>query len=363
MFGRFRFRQQVMVALVFATAVFFLFGCKTSNTGARSHGVGVDVHAAPDHVIYHGVFPGGSTGEEDDITPAGLQSYELAAGKKAALVYFSNNWYTDRRFPIKTATWIRQAGAVPFIRLMLVDSWKKPRTNHGFSLEKIASGELDRDFQAWARAARDFGSPLLVEYGTEVNGRWFPWNASHNGESKGPDLFKKAYRRIIDVMRDEGAHNIKWVFHVDVDDNPDKPWNKFETYYPGDSYIDWLGISVYGASTPMSDEWPEFTELFGPVYPRLAKLAGDKPIAILEFGATSGHPKVDQAKWAEEALVNITSGRWPKIKAFSWWNEAWANDGDPAHNTNMRVQDNPALSNVFRKLVGDNPDVSGRAPF
>jgi hypothetical protein len=313
--------------------------------------------------IYHGIFPGGKTGEEDDITLADVTAYERAAGKKVAWVYVSNNWYTDRRFPTATATWIRQHGAVPFIRLMLLDSWRKPRTNKDYSLDSIAAGKFDKDLKAWARAARDFKTPLLVEYGTEANGHWFPWNGQHNGKSRGPEKFKKAYRHIIDVMKKEGANNIRWVFHVDVDDNPHETWNRFENYFPGHNYIDWFGFSAYGAATPMADEWPSFRELVDPVYPRLADLAKGKPIVVLEFGVTSGHPKMDQAKWAEAALKDIVSGRWPGLLGFSWWNEAWENDNNPAHNTNMRVQDNPKLSAVFKRLVRSNPRIKDRLSF
>ena len=45
----------------------------------------------------------------------------------------------------------------------------------------------------------------------------------------------------------------------------------------------------------------------------------------------------------------------------SWWNEAWENDDDPAHNTNMRVQDNPPLADVFQRLVGTQDKVLGSA--
>jgi hypothetical protein len=46
--------------------------------------------------LYHAVYPGGSSGEEDDITPAGGGAYEAAAGKSAAWIYFSNNWGKNR---------------------------------------------------------------------------------------------------------------------------------------------------------------------------------------------------------------------------------------------------------------------------
>ena len=69
--------------------------------------------------IYHGVYPGGTTGEEDDITPADVGTYEAEVGKRVAWVYFSHNWYSSRQFPVATATWIRDRGAVPYIRLVV----------------------------------------------------------------------------------------------------------------------------------------------------------------------------------------------------------------------------------------------------
>jgi len=95
------------------------------------------------------------------------------------------------------------------------------------------------------------------------------------------------------------------------------------------------------------------------VYPRLTALAPDKPIILIEFGVTANNPLGDQAAWAEEALTDLTGPRWPRVIGFSWWNETWQNDDDPAHDTNMRVQDNPQLTRVFKQLVGDNAMVLG----
>ena len=50
-----------------------------------------------------------------------------------------------------------------------------------FTLETIASGAWDADLRAWGEAARAFGTALIVEWGTEMNGRWFSWNGVWNG--------------------------------------------------------------------------------------------------------------------------------------------------------------------------------------
>ena len=327
----------------------------------------------PSGSLYHGVYPGGVTGEEDDLTLADLTAYETASGKTAAWVYFSDNWYHGRAFPASTATWIRDHGSVPYIRLMLRSSADQNKSEPVYTLSKIINGAFDNDLRAWCDGARDFGARLIVEYGTEVNGEWFSWNGKWNGGGasigygdpafpNGPERFRDAYRRIIQVCRDEGALNITWVFHVNDGDWPNVSWNRFENYYPGDEYIDWLAVSSYGAQTPLDDDWPVFRESMDSVYPRLAALTPDKPIIVAEFGVTANNPLGSQSLWARDALTDLLAFRWPRVMGFSWWNEWWQNDNNPAHDTDMRLQTNPSLAQVFFDLISGNPGVLGHIP-
>ena len=300
---------------------------------------------------YHGVYPGGRSGEEDDIRLSDVTSYESAAGAPVAWVFFSNNWYRSRSFPLAKATWIHDHGAVPYIRLMLRPSSNELSKSHGpdrsFPLRAIIAGRFDADFRRWADAARAYGGPLLVEYGTEMNGFWFSWNATHNGHADGAEEFRRAYRHIVTLMRNRGATNISWVFHVNNDDQPARPWNRMERYYPGDRYIDWLAVSVYGSLLP-TEHWNEsFRAGLTGAYRRLAALAPSKPIAVAEFGVTKGNPRVDPTVWASRAFATLASGDFPRIRGFSWWNERWSNDSVPAHDSDLRIQDMPGMSAVF----------------
>jgi hypothetical protein len=332
-----------------------------------------DLPLPPPGSRYLGVYPGGVTGEEDDLTAKDLAAFEASVGKTAAWVYFSNNWYRSRAFPVATASWIRAGGSVPFVRLMLRSDPEQDHAEPAFNVTAILAGTFDRDLRTWCTAARDFGTPVLAEYGTEVNGSWFSWNGTWSGGgttdgygdpavADGPERFRDAYRRIIGICRDAGAANVHWVFHVNGGDDPAEPWNRFENYNPGPEWIDWIGVSIYGALTPLDEEAPVFRDDMDAIYPRLVALAEDgaKPIALLEFGVAKGNPRVDQAAWARAALRDIVGGRWPAFIGFSWWNERWQNDDTPAHDTTMRVQDNPKLAAVFRELVGASPTVLGR---
>jgi hypothetical protein len=327
---------------------------------AEAKGRSESLRLPPAEKMYHGVYPGGVDGEEEDITLNDVLQYEAASGQHVAWVYFSNNWYKGRAFPLSTAQWIRAHGAVPYIRLMMRSEDHKPgKPERVFSLQAIIQGKFDDDLRAWARAARDFQSPILVEYGTEMNGDWFGWNGRYHGGARqdrfgdprkpdGPERFVAAWRHIVGLMREEGASNLVWVWHPDSGDNPDFSWNRLENYYPGDDVVDWVGVSCYGYHTPM-DRWePEsFRLLMDRFYERLQKLAPGKPLIVAEFGQTAGNPRHSASEWAANALDDLFGGRWPRVIGFSWWNERWENDDNAKHNTTMRLQDNKELATVF----------------
>jgi hypothetical protein len=356
-------------------AFILLAGTAVPNSGGAEAPAPLQkVAPPPPGKLYHAVYPGGITGDEDDIALTDLQTYTGLAGHDVAWVYFSNNWFKSRAFPVEMATWIRNAGAVPYIRLMLRHTTDQNKPPREFRLQNIIDGKLDEDLTKWADAARDFGTPLLAEYGTEMNGRWFPWNGIWNGANRkkgfgsrdvadGPERFIAAYRHIVELVRSRGASNVSWVFHANADDDPEARWNQLERYYPGDDVVDWLGLSAYGYQTPMA-RYPRetFRELVDRVYPRLAALSSEKPIMVLEFGHTAGNPRQDAATWANEAFTDLFSGRWPRIAGFSWWNERWENDEKARHDTTMRLQDIPALSAVFQQQLDTHADALQESP-
>ena len=133
-------------------------------------------------------------------------------------------------------------------------------------------------------------------------------------------------------------------------------WNRFENYYPGDEWIDWVGVSVYGRQVPKDRRAVSFRFQMDWVYDRLRRLTG-KPVIVCEFGTISDE---HQAAWAKAALLDILGGRWPKVIGFSWWNAKFENDSVTGRQSNMRVQENPALLAVFRKYVAQERRVISR---
>jgi Glycosyl hydrolase family 26 len=305
--------------------------------------------------LYHGFYWGGIGTDtrdptEHDVTPDDLRRYEQSVAANTTWIYFSNNWFESRKFPAEMCSWIRDSGKIPYVRLMLRSDVDQRHREKTFTLEKIIAGEFDVDLREWARGAKAFGSPILIEWGTEPNGDWFSWNAKWNGGAgEGPKRYIAAYQHIVDCLRAEGADNLTWVWHVNWYDEPERKWNAFENYFPGQSYCDWVALSAYGPTTPRTRDGTEsFAFKMRSVYPRLVKLAPGKPMIVAEFGCDLRNRHVDVVKWTRSALEDLFSNRWPAIVGFCWWNEGWQNDDIKKHDTDMIVLHNVDLTRVFR---------------
>ena len=249
--------------------------------------------------IYLAAFPD-FCGPEDCISAQRIADFEALAGKPMAWAYFSDNWFDDSTgaarivFPQQAVETIAAAGRLPFIRLMARTSYQEGLADPVYSMQAIIDGQFDDELMAWALAAKAWGQPLLAEFGTEVNGEWFPWNGVHNGgarsdgygdptQADGPERFRAAYRHIVELFRGQDVTNISWFFHANGDSEPDDEWNQMAEYYPGDDIIDWIGVSVYNGLW-VRDEERSFEDLMDAAWPQLTALSPDKPIAVLELG-------------------------------------------------------------------------------
>ncbi len=329
--------------------------------GAIARGEAAErIDLPPAGKLYQGLYFDEPVKERDptehDVKPADAARFESAVGGGVAWIFFSDNWFESRKFPRETCTWIRGLGKAPYLRLMLRSDLEQSHAEKTYSLAKIIGGEFDDDLKAWARDAKAFGSPILVEWGTEPNGNWFSWNGKWNGGAKeGPARYVAAYRHIVDLMRAEGADNLQWIWHVNWFDEPEAKWNRFENYYPGDSYCDWVALSAYGPLTPRAKDGTEsFRFKMRKAYPRMTAVAAGKPIIIAEFGCALNHQTVAASDWAKAALDDIFSRRWPAIIGFCWWNESWENDDTSSHNTDMNILHDRGLTKVFRDELSEH---------
>ncbi|MDR1133511.1 MAG: beta-mannanase [Synergistaceae bacterium] len=298
--------------------------------------------------IYHSAHPDfGVT--DDSVSVQNIADFERLAGKKIVWAYLSWNWGVQPAFPSEECRALHGAGVVPLVGMMPWSSVKQGAPEPLYTMEAILEGRFDGLISRAADEARALRFPIMIEFGPEANGSWFPWSGAWNGRDgdeygergvpDGPERFRDAYRRIIGIFRARGADDVTWVFHIAQRGAPPEAWNSASYYYPGDEWIDWIGASVYGGGE-------SFEEIMKPLYPGLCALSPSKPIALLEIGASGP----EKTKWTREAFLAINSGKYPRLKAVSWWNKPRKPDGTPS---GLEIDGTPESLSAYRDGVRD----------
>jgi len=309
--------------------------------------------AVPTNGAYTGAYIDfGDT--EDDVTLEEIERFENLVGKHQAIVASSSYW-GEQSFPERNVQLISRHGSVP---LIFWSPWDKPYTEERgpdrFGLREILAGKWDAYIDSWGDQAKQFGKPMLVSWGLEMNGAWFPWSGTYygggaagaDGGFEGPETYKKAYRYVVDRVRARGAHNIAWVFHVQNYSYPGDDWNTMARYYPGAAYVDWLGMSLYGKQF-RTDPWAYLHDLLEVPYADLCKLDPTKPVMLAEWGVGEFTGTGRKSEWIARGFELMP--RFPRLKAAVFWHERWQNE-DLTY-SNLRVNSSPESLEAYRKGV------------
>jgi len=319
-----------------------------------------------DDKIYFSTFPDFG-GPEDQVSTEKIQDFEKLAQHKITWATFSNNWYNGLKYPKAEIHEIYQNGTIPFVRLMPRSNDTQYQEEEHFSLENIIRGEFDEELIQWALEAKEDNIPLLIDFAVEPNGDWFPWSGVLNGGSQtdkygfpdapnGPERYKHAYRHIIDVFKQVGTSNITWFFHPDIYSLPDEEWNAPKNYYPGDDYIDWIGISLYGPQNTGEDYWDSFSQILNERASTILEISDTKPFALLEFGVTDHHPLGSKSEWLEDAFQTILNESPIKFKAINYWHENWEEEDESQ--ASIRIDSSNESLKTFQNLVQNEKFIS-----
>lgn len=237
-------------------------------------------------------------------------------------------------------------GKTPFI------TWEPWIPGNGVSqptyqLKKIASGNFDSYILKSAKYIKDFNSPLFLRFGHEMNGNWYPWGGTVNGNSAKDYI--DAYRHIHELFRQQGVKNVTWVFSPDSTSFPTIKGNDLTDYYPGDSYVDWIGLDGYNWGTTRAGKtWQPFASVFSNAYTKMLRY--NKPLMVAETSSTEQGG--DKAQWIKEMFNSLAS--YPKIKAVIWFNIN--------KETNWALDSSSSSLNQFSSLIV-NPNYNQNLNF
>ncbi len=218
---------------------------------------------------------------------------------------------------------------------------------------------------ATLRAWNDTGVAVLVRFAHEMNGSWYPWGQQ-------PAAYIAAFRRVSTAVRAAPASRIVWSpneaggypfplgDHGATPEQPDYGLldtngdgkltaadDPYEPYYPGDEYVDWVGLSLYhfGYQYPWgANIVPEPGKFTGKItgeyrdpgtsvaapnfYQRYAERPG-KLMAISETSALfntsrSGDGASDldiKVNWWRQVTADDIPTRLPRLRLINWFEQ------------------------------------------
>lgn len=204
---------------------------------------------------------------------------------------------------------------------------------------RILDGELDDTIGRLAGMVAKMDAPVLFRLNNEMNGDWCPYNAWHY--QKDTALFRALWRYFYDQFEKAGADQVIFVWNPNEKSFPSFSWNHYMNYYPGERYVDIIGVTGYNTGNYYAGEtWRSFKEIYDAFMPDYKKRFQGYDFYITEFGSSTHGG--DRNQWLDDMFDVIdTYG----IKAAIYWNGTdW--DGDiPARI--YRIDDDPLAQEVF----------------
>lgn len=234
-------------------------------------------------------------------------SFQQTIGKTMNYAAVFIHWGNENAFPKDIADMAKRDNQTVVIYWEAMDYNFSPLASDSrFSYDQIILGRYDTYIKSFAVEAKLSGVPVILIPFEEMNGDWYPWSITKNGNS--PQKHVDAYRHIRSFFSD--VPNVKFGWAINNDSVPNTTTNQPLSYYPGDAYVDIVGVDGFN----FDDPWQTFGEVFDRPINSLNSI--NKPQMIFSMASAPGTQKAD---WIREAAVKIAA--YPKVTGFIWFNE------------------------------------------
>lgn len=192
---------------------------------------------------------------------ARVRSFGQKIGKSPNLVAIFESF--DDAFAAAQVRQVHESGALAVIR------WEP----YNVPLRDIAVGKHDAYVRKFATSIRTLNLPIALTFAHEMNGHWYTWGTKNNTASE----FVAAWQHLHQIFAEQDARNVIWTWTPNVNNYlrqvPLRP------LYPGDAYVDWVGMdgyyAIHGPKT--------YQKLFGPTIAEIRRFTA-KPMIIVETG-------------------------------------------------------------------------------
>jgi hypothetical protein len=266
-------RKNVLAILVIASAAALTAACGQSPTG------GSPSAKATTDWSSSGTSKGGSAATGPGIGfydgkfgPSGIETAATWLGSPSSIKYAADFMDATDWSHISTPWQLSNWKGNPYTMV-----WGIPMLPCGGSstqcatkvsdYDQVASGGADGYFKTLAKnlVADGFGSSY-IRLGWEFNGSEMGWaicNGQGTALASWAGDFVPAFRNIVTSMRSVSGADFKFIWNPLVSSNVGCAGNNFEKFYPGDSYVDSVGLDVYdglGQSTSDAARWTDLLD-------------------------------------------------------------------------------------------------------
>jgi len=208
----------------------------------------------------------------------------------------------------------------------------------------ILNGDYDLFLKNYAETIKNFGHPVLFRLCNEMNGDWCPYSGYNT--SRDPEIYRELYQYVYGFFKEAEADNVIWIWNPNSVSFPNFKWNDASLYYPGDEYVDVIGLTAYNTGTyyaTQGEKWRTFEDLYDGMVQQYSKRFG-QPFMITEF-ASAGMGG-DKPQWIREMFRKIET--YDKIKVAVWWDGCDYDNGKIARN--YTIDENQQVFETFRNF-------------
>ncbi len=257
------------------------------------------------------------------VTQQKLKDVKTETGLTSDITVFFLQWPSpenvkNARFPIESLENIRNTGSVPCI------TWEpmyyRDNKETMIHYKDLLNGSYDSYITFFANQAKLWGKPFIIRFAHEMNLQRYHWGTDKKDYGKeSPFVYQNMFRYVVSIFRKSGANNVIWAFCPNAESVPnisyDKTasWNIIKNYYPGDNYVDVLGIDGYNWGTTQKREmhgwdssWKSFSKIFKSAWSELKSINPRKDIIVFETSTVNQGG--EKSLWISEALE--TSRKW-----------------------------------------------------
>jgi beta-mannanase len=238
-----------------------------------------------------------------------ITKLEETTGKKFSTIsifkQFGNN---NNHLEMEDLAFTKSAGK----RLLI--AWEPWDPEKGLSqdrdfLSEIIAGKQDSYISQFAQEVKQYGAPVTIRFGHEMNGNWYPWGQRDTD-------YAAAYKRIYNLFKSQKISNVTWMWSINAENVPTSPIANAAKYYPGAAYVDEIGLDGFNFGASQKDtRWVSFDQIFTPAY-KFA-LGYNKPIIISE--TASSDQGGNKNSWISDMGISLKT-KFPKVKEVIWFN-------------------------------------------